>query len=60
LCGLPNSLIEEIIKNYERDLYYKEGQSLEDFQQCLELVRQDLEFKRKANCRLNIIQSLAR
>ena len=60
LCALSTTLIEDIIKNYERDLYYKEGQSLEDFHECLELIKHDLEFKRKANCRLSLIQSLAR
>lgn len=60
LCGLPVTLIEDIVRNHERELYYGSGQNMEDFHQCLDLVRQNLEFKRKANCRLNIIHTLAR
>lgn len=58
ICGLSNTLLEDIVRMYERELYFKDGSSLEGFEECLELVVQNVEYKKKAMCRLNIINSL--
>lgn len=58
ICEMKPQVIEDIVKAYERYIYYDKPEAVSHFGACLELVRVDHDFRRRAQCRLSIIETL--